>query len=159
MSIPSELEGVTESTAFDKSGSVWFKNSDGTWENFEDLKVRSELSTDSYVRSLFPGALENPNDAIQIRVVNGRLRWIKSDKPEEEWQELTPTLAKRIEEGIPFDRSFGPITSTPIDTPKEPEHKVGWYQDEKGNLYQYLGSEWVGQIPNKNDIDKLEFLG
>jgi hypothetical protein len=42
---------------------------------------------------------------------------------------------------------------------KKEEHQIGWYQDEKGDLYQYNGTEWIGVVPTKKQIEKLEFLG
>jgi hypothetical protein len=36
---------------------------------------------------------------------------------------------------------------------------IGWYQDSKGDLYQFDGTTWLGNAPSQVEIKKLEYLG
>ncbi len=91
-----------------------------------------------------PEALLNEGDQIYIRKVEGRLQWIKANVHGggQEWQELTPWITRRIEE-----------------LEKLKAIKIGWYQDTKGDLYQFDGETWLGSVPSKSQIEKLEYLG
>lgn len=156
---PENLKMITEKTGSDERGNLYFKNSDDEWESFADIQLKSEKSTDSYVRSLFTDSLVNENDAIQIRVLNGRLRWIRSDKADESWNELTPNLAKQIEAGL-YVAGDDATPSPEVIAIQEPEaYEIGWYQDIKGDLYQFDGKTWVGKAPSKKEIEALEYLG
>ncbi len=124
----------------------------------EVLKKQIELeeAVDRYVRKLFPGSLDNHGDAVQIRKVGDRLTWIRSNKPEEKWQELTPELARQIEVGAVLEGQK--IIDAEI-AEKLKAIKIGWYQDAKGQLYQFDGTTWLGKIPGKDQIEELEYLG
>ncbi len=161
---PEGLTDITDRMAVDTIGEMYFKKDSGEWESIADITLRSDLATDSLLRSYFPDALVNHNDMVQLRVVNGRLQWMKANihGGGAGWKELTPDLAKRIDAGetVP-GLSIGPIT--PIVT-KEPEPEpdlmeAGWYQDLKGDLYQFDGKTWLGNVPSKKQIETLEFLG
>jgi hypothetical protein len=160
---PEGLSMINESLGSDEIGELWFKDSDDNWETLDDITARSEKSVDEYIRSLFSDGLVNENDAIQIRVLNGRLRWIKSDKMDEKWQELTPTIARRIEART-IEEEHDAIEALAKAVRVEEQKRlntmeIGWYQDTKGDLYQFDGKTWLGKVPSKNQIDTLEFLG
>lgn len=122
------------------------------------MVIDAEQQLDDGIRKLFAGALANENDKVQIRVIDGRLMWIRSDRMEQKWQELTPNLADHI-------ATTGREMKLPVEEAKkievqEPEsYEIGWYQDVKGDLYQFDGETWVGNVPSKKEINDLEFLG
>lgn len=165
---------ISETVAFDEIGRVFLK-ADAEAEDWisageygpeipsaipaeKMMVLDAEQKLDGSIRGLFAGALENENNKVQIRVVDGRLMWIRSDLMEQKWQELTPNLAEHI-------ASSGREMKLPIEEAKkievqEPEsYEIGWYQDVKGDLYQFDGKTWVGSVPSKKEINDLEFLG
>ncbi len=163
---------VTDSFVIDEQGMSWFKREteEGVeyWESMEEISIKAELAMDRYIRSVFPGGLVDENDIIQLRVVAGRLTWIKANKSEEKWQELTPTVAKKIEAGkvlVSDDESDDYDTPEPIknllsEKPVQKElRNSGWYQNLRGDLYHFDGTNWLGNVPSKNQIEDLEYLG
>lgn len=111
--------------------------------------------------------LPNDNDVIYIRRKNDRLFWTKGNKVGgTEWREINgtgilPTGLKQ--EIIDIDN----VVQAPVEEVVIPEIATGWYQDSKGELYQYKGEgEW--DLPNKKVSkenamkmalnDELEFL-
>lgn len=160
---PEGLSLISESLGSDSLGELWFKDSEDNWETLDDITAKTERAVESYVRGLFSDGLVNENDAVQIRVLNGRLRWIKSDKMGENWNELTPTLARRIEAGVieaVQDEIEDSVKIKKAEEEKKQEAiEIGWYQDVKGDLYQFDGKTWLGKIPSKKEIETLEFLG
>lgn len=112
-----------------------------------------------------PDALENDGDLIYIRKVNGGLQWIRANVHGggQEWEELTPLLAKdRLAK-----RNVGEVDEESLEKLKDaltaartPEvYEIGWYQDSKGDLYQFDGKTWVGKMPSKMVRETFEFLG
>jgi hypothetical protein len=110
-------------------------------------------------------ALANDGDLVYIRKTDGRLQWMRGNVHGggQEWEELTPALAKdrtaRDEVGLVDDASLEKLRDM-LATAQNPEaHKIGWYQDSKGDLYQFDGTTWVGTFPTKNQMKTLEYLG
>ncbi len=112
-----------------------------------------------------PEALLNEGDQIYIRKVEGRLQWIKANVHGggQEWQELTPWITRRIEVGAIEDAQDEIEAAARAKRIEELEKlkaiKIGWYQDTKGDLYQFAGETWLGSVPSKSQIEKLEYLG
>lgn len=108
-------------------------------------------------------ALDEEGAQVYIRKMNGRLVWVKGNVHGggQEWLELTPDLAKdRI--GVIRETSKEESLAMLRDRllREEPElYEIGWYQDSKGDLYQFDGKTWVGTVPSKDDKKVLEFLG
>lgn len=129
---------------------------DWTRDKGKSLALRYEEQVDRTVRSLFGGGLESDNDLIQVRRLEGRLIWIKGNRGGEKWQELTPELARQIEAGAV-------VQSQKVINAEKAEElkaiKIGWYQDSKGDLYQFAGENWLGDVPKKSELGLLEYLG
>jgi hypothetical protein len=170
---PDSLIEISDTVAYDSVGKVYLRVDEHSDEwtpmaeykpvestTSKDLAVTLDVEEklDKSIRDLFPGGLVNENDKVQIRVLDGRLVWIRSDLMEQKWQELTPNLAEEIAKG-------GKEMKLPVEVAKkievqEPEsYEIGWYQDSKGDLYQFDGETWLGNVPSKNETNHLEFLG
>jgi hypothetical protein len=112
-----------------------------------------------------PDALLNDGDQIYIRKVDGRLQWIKANVigGGQEWEELTPRISRQIEvmavEDAQDEIEAEARAKRLEEEKKLKEIKIGWYQDVKGDLYQFDGTTWLGKIPSKDQIEKLEYLG
>ena len=112
-----------------------------------------------------PDALLNDGDQIYIRKVDGRLQWIKANVigGGQEWEELTPRISRQIEvmavEDAQDEIEAEARAKRLEEEKKLKEIKIGWYQDTKGDLYQFDGTTWLGKIPSKDQIEKLEYLG
>jgi hypothetical protein len=162
--IPEGLTHVTDSFAKDEAGELYYLNAENErWDKIADLSLAAEKSTNIYVRTVFKGGLTHEGDSIQIRSIGGRLQWIKSDKSGEEWRELTPGLARQLESVAVEDAQDeidASVRAKRLEEEKKlKEIKIGWYQDVKGDLYQFDGTTWLGKIPSKDQIEKLEYLG
>jgi tRNA A37 N6-isopentenylltransferase MiaA len=112
-----------------------------------------------------PDALLNDGDQIYIRKVDGRLQWIKANVHGggQEWEELTPRISRQIEAMAVEDAQDEIEAEARAKRVEELEKlkaiKVGWYQDTKGDLYQFDGTTWLGTTPSIGQIEKLEYLG
>ena len=112
-----------------------------------------------------PDALLNDGDQIYIRKIDGRLQWIKANVigGGQEWEELTPRISRQIEVMAVEDAQDeieAEIRAKRFEEKKKLEEiEIGWYQDVKGDLYQFDGTTWLGKIPSKDQIEKLEYLG
>lgn len=113
------------------------------------------------------GKLPNDNDVIYIRRKNDRLFWTEGNKMGgTSWREINgtgilPTGLKQ--EIVDIDN-----VAIPVEVIATPEIETGWYQDDKGDLYEYKGSgEWNlprGKTSSKGLAElaltgELEFLG
>ncbi len=159
---PEGLTYVTDKFAKDEAGELYYRTEDG-WGSMKELSLTAERSTQSYVKTVFKGGLTHEGDIIQIRSIGGRLQWIKSNKTGEEWQELTPGLAKQLAAGtIESDQveiEAAARAKRAEELEKRKATRIGWYQDAKGDLYQFDGTTWLGNIPSIGQIEKLEYLG
>jgi hypothetical protein len=162
MSKEAEIE-----VSVDEDGRTIYGNSEVGWAKVDDamaeLDMKIERFVEDNVMKAFPDALLNENDQIYIRRIGGRLTWMKANVygGGETWQELTPVTAKHLANGGVRPEGYK-TTLTPeavAELTKPETYKVGWYQDVKGDLYQYNGSEWVGTVPTKKQIAGLEYLG
>jgi hypothetical protein len=109
--------------------------------------------------------LLNDGDQIYIRKVDGRLQWIRANVHGggQDWKELTPALAKdrliRDSVGEVDEESLEKLRDALIAAQNPEAYEIGWYQDSKGDLYQFDGETWVGAFPNKMVRETFEFLG
>ncbi len=165
----SELpEGFTlqrEGVAVNSIGQVYLLSRDGMWKSYEDtIQLGKERSIDmTLTKEFFPGCLNKENDMIYIRRVGGRLMWIEANRmtgTEPKWKELTPNLAivKQVE-SMGEAEMPEEIEKLLAESEKVETHKIGWYQDLNGNLYQFDGKEWMGNIPSRKQVETLEYLG
>ena len=147
----------------DKTGDMYYKGPDGEVKSFDQLVIDGERTTEKTLLNNFPGQLENENDVIYIRRTGGRLKWIVGNHmtgSPAKWNELTPHIAKAIDSGKIIPESPEAIKAVEAMKIQEPEaYEIGWYQDIKGDLYQFDGKTWVGTIPSKKQIENLEYLG
>jgi hypothetical protein len=137
-------------------------------EQQEQLAAIHESMDETFEARLLsrvPGALLVDGDQIYIRKVNGKLQWIKANihGGGQEWEDLTPWITRRIEAGAIEDAQDEIEAAARAKRIEELEKlkamKIGWYQDVKGQLYQFDGTTWLGSIPGKGQIEKLEYLG
>lgn len=122
----------------------------GMQEQIDAIHASMDESFETRLLSRVPGALINDGDQIYIRKIDGRLQWIKANVHGggQEWQELTPRLARQIE-----------VEAILVEQKKiNAEVRNGWYQDFKGNLYERVESGWAGKGPGCS-VDELEYLG
>ena len=160
--VESALTILSETMAVDSVGEVFFKGADGEWSSLADMTIDAEKSRDKYIRETFKDGLVNEGDMVYVRLIGGRLVWIKQRVGGgETWQELTPEIAKRggiapvVQQGKSAVESLAEAMLV-----QEPEsYEIGWYQDVKGDLYQFDGKTWVGKTPSQKEKDALEFLG
>lgn len=136
-------------------------NEDYLHESLVRLDERAEKS----LLSRTSDALSNDGDVIYIRKVNGRLQWIRANVHGggQEWEELTPHLAKdrltRDGVGEVDEESLAKLRDLLMAAQNPEAYEIGWYQDGKGDLYQFDGKTWVGKVPNKMVRETFEFLG
>jgi hypothetical protein len=137
-------------------------------DDLAELDMRIEKFTEGSILRAFPDALLNEGDQIYIRKTGGRLQWIKANVHGggESWQELTPVTVKHSSTASETQAIYGELAMESYKKRQQAEAEaeketpaIGWYQDVKGDLYQYNGSEWVGIVPTKNQIAGLEYLG
>ena len=168
-----EVKAITEGIGIDDKGAVFIKGKDGEWDSVKDIDMRIEKFTEDNVLKAFPDSLLNEGDQVYVRKSGGRLQWMKANVRGggEKWQELTPVTAKAIEANggvrplthkeksrkFQEGATLSPEMLTELTKPET--HQIGWYQDAKGDLYQFNGTEWVGTVPTKKLIEELEFLG
>ncbi len=171
-----DLTMLSDSAAVDAIGRVYVDvDGEGSWKPLADYAtteplaaplltpeekatLKKERELDKQLRDLFAGGLVNENDKVQIRVLDGRLVWIRSDLMEQKWQEITPELAKEVSKTATEMKL--PVEEAKKIEVQEPEaYEIGWYQDSKGDLYQFDGETWLGNVPDKKQIKTLEFLG
>ncbi len=165
----SELpEGFTlqrEGVAVNSIGQVYLLSRDGIWKSYEDtIQLGKERSIDmTLTKEFFPGFLDKENDMIYIRRVGGRLTWIEANRmtgAEPKWKELTPNLAI-VQQVESMGEAEMPeeVKKLLTESEKVETHKIGWYQDLNGNLYQFDGKKWLGNIPSRKQVETLEYLG
>lgn len=129
-----------------------------------EIDMRLEKFTEDSVMKAFPDSLLNDGDMIYVRKIGGRIQWFKANRTgsDEKWTELTPVTTKHLENGGDVAEAIKPASLSPemiAELTKPETHKIGWYQDAKGDLYQYNGTEWVGTVPTEKQIAELEYLG
>jgi len=127
-----------------------------------EANARIDERFESQLLNRVGDALDDEGSQIYIRKTEGRLQWIKANVRggDQEWQELTKHLAKErgIELAEARQESLELLKQKIMN--EEPElYEIGWYQDLKGDLYQFDGKTWVGVVPNKKEKETLEFLG
>jgi hypothetical protein len=134
-------------------------------EQIAAIHESMDKTFESMLLNRAPDALLNEGDQIYIRKVNGRLQWIKANVHGggQEWQDLTPWITRRIEAGAVEDAQDeieAEARAKRLEEEKKlKEIKIGWYQDVKGDLYQFDGTTWLGSVPSKGQMEKLEYLG
>lgn len=108
-------------------------------------------------------ALDEEGSQVYIRKMEGRLVWVKGNVHGggQEWLELTPDLAEdriKVLRETSKEESLAMLRDRLLR--EEPElYEIGWYQDSKGDLYQFDGKTWLGKVPSKDSKKALEFLG
>jgi hypothetical protein len=138
-----------------------------TAKEFKDgALIRLEEKIEQMILSRFPPeALANDGDLIYIRKVNGGLQWIKGNVHGggQEWEELTPRLAlNRLTKdsvGLVDDVSLEKLRDMLVAAQNPEACEIGWYQDPKGDLYQFDGKTWLGNTPSRKTVNELEYLG
>lgn len=134
-------------------------------EQIAAIHESMDKTFESMLLNRTPDALLNEGDQIYIRKVNGNLQWIKANVigGGQEWQELTPWITRRIEAGAIEDAQAEIEAEARAKRIEELEKRkatrIGWYQDAKGDLYQFDGTTWLGNIPSIGQMEKLEYLG
>lgn len=130
-----------------------------------EANARIEERLEAQILTRTDDALDAEGAQIYIRKVNGRLQWIRANVHGggQEWQELTPHLAKdRLAArgvGEVDEESLEKLRDMLLATRNPEAYEIGWYQDSKGDLYQFDGKTWVGKMPSKKEIETFEFLG
>jgi len=127
-----------------------------------EANARIDERFESQLLNRVGDALDDEGSQIYIRKTGGRLMWIVGNRYRggAPWQELTEHLAKErgIELAEARQESLELLKQKIMN--EEPElYEIGWYQDLKGDLYQFDGKTWVGVVPNKKEKETLEFLG
>lgn len=164
-----KIRELTETLGYDEEDNIVFRDSkEDDWNSLKEIDMRIERFTEDKVLQVFPDALLSDGDMVYVRRIGGRLQWLKANDmgSDKKWAELTPVTAKHLE----VVGDYPEILATPTEAEslaelrkklatEEETHQIGWYQNVKGELYQFNGSEWVGSIPNKKQIAELEYLG
>ena len=163
------IKEITEDIGIDDKGAVFVKGKDGEWDSLAEIDMRIERFTEEKVLTAFPDSLVNDGDMVYVRRTGGRLQWLKANDMggDKKWTELTPVTAKHLEATGEHPETLAmPTEAESLEELRKKllaenveSHKIGWYQDAGGNLYQFNGSEWVGTVPNKKLIAELEYLG
>lgn len=129
-----------------------------------EANVHLDLRFEEQLLERVPDALVEEGDAIYIRKVGGRLFWLKGNVTgASDWKELTPALsAEKPEDWDPYavadnSESLEELRNRMVH--ERETYKIGWYQDSKGDLYEYGLTGWAGTIPNRAVIKTLEYLG
>lgn len=157
----------------DEDGSQVFGNEAVGWKKISDTMEELDMGIEKYkednVLKAFPDALLDDGDQIYIRKSGGRLQWIKANVHGggESWQELTPTIAKHLENGgkrkTPLEQMMERAEQEEMLRKLGSDSKKfqpGWYQDSKGNLYQHDGKSWLTtNYPTYAEAEKFEYLG
>lgn len=132
-----------------------------------ELVDRASLSVDKQFEdgllTKVEGALDVEGSVIYIRNNGGRLQWVRANVHggRQEWEDFSPSLARRNE------LSAASGEQEVIDAEKKEKLKaikIGWYQDFRGNLYQFDGSNWAGSdsaslLSHRPSVENLEYLG
>ena len=130
-----------------------------------EANVRIDERFEDQLLTRTDDALDAEGAQIYIRKVSGRLQWIRANVHGggQEWQELTPHLAKdrltRDGVGDVDEESLAKLRDLLLAAQNPEAYEIGWYQDGKGDLYQFDGKTWVGKNPSKKEIETFEFLG
>lgn len=130
-----------------------------------EANARIDERFESQLLNRVGDALDNEGSQIYIRKIQGRLQWIKANVHGggQTWEELTPHLAKdrltRDGVGDVDEESLAKLKDALLATRNPELYEIGWYQDLKGDLYQFDGKTWVGGMPSKKEKETLEFLG
>lgn len=128
-------------------------------------RIDESFESDLLGRVTREGGLLDNGDQIYIRMVEGRLQWIIANVHGggQEWKELTPHLAQdrmiRDRVGDIDEESLEKLRDALIAAQNPEAYEIGWYQDSKGDLYQFDGKTWVGKMPSKMVRETFEFLG
>ncbi len=134
-------------------------------EQLDQILETLDESFEADLLKRVPGALLESGDQIYIRKVGQRLQWIKANVHGggQEWQELTPRISRQIEAMAIGDAQdeieAAARAKRAAELEKRKAARIGWYQDAKGDLYQFDGTTWLGTIPSIGQIEKLEYLG
>jgi len=142
----------------------------GLTNPYEDMEIiDTEIKTvDAWANSI----AVNDNDMLYLRKKNGIMYVMKTEPHVSgEWKQLDPTAIPRYVD--PHGLKLAPeLAPEGVEVPAEKEMKpipnipLGWYQDDKANLYYYSGTgiwdtdmkEW-GKLLNKAEAGELEYLG
>lgn len=130
-----------------------------------DANARIDERFEDQLLNRTDDALDAEGAQIYIRKIQGRLQWIKANVHGggQEWQELTPHLAKDrlTRDGVADvdEESLAKLRDALLATRNPELYEIGWYQDSKGDLYQFDGKTWVGGMPSKMVRETFEFLG
>ena len=124
-------------------------------EMLYDILLKEDRAFVADLLKRVPDALLENGDQIYIRKIDGRLQWLKANVHGggQYWEDLISGASMRqIELRAVLEGQ------NRIDVERA-ETKVGWYQDSKGDLYQFDGTTWLGSSPSRAAIEKLEYLG
>jgi hypothetical protein len=141
--------------------------SEDTQKQIEAIHESMDKTFESMLLNRAPDALLENGDQIYIRKIDGRLQWIKANVHGggQHWEDLTPWITKRtgssaLEDVLEAEAEAREARAKRVEElEKLKAIKVGWYQDTKGDLYQFDGTTWLGSVPSKGQIEKLEYLG
>ena len=134
-------------------------------EQIAAIHESMDKTFESMLLNRAPDALLENGDQIYIRKFNGNLQWIKANVHGggQHWEDLTPWITRRIEAGAVEDAQNEIEAEARAKRIEELEKRkatrIGWYQDTKGDLYQFDGTTWLGTTPSIGQIEKLEYLG
>lgn len=136
-------------------------------EVFGDIMVTLEkqFEMDLLRKISSEDALLNDGEIVYIRKVDNRLQWMKANVHGviQDWKELTPYLAKsrldRKNVGEVDEESLEKLRDLLAAAQTPEAYEIGWYQDVKGDLYQFDGKNWLGAVPNKMTKETFEYLG
>lgn len=159
---------VTEDSAVGDTGILYTKDSEGNWsmgaespnDYIHQANSRIDRRFETQLLERVGDALSEDGTQIYIRVVEGRLMWIRANVHGggEKWEELTPALAKDRQRVFSNEESLEMLRDKLAGV--QPElYEIGWYQNTNGDLYQFDGKTWVGTQPSKMEIKTLEYLG